>query len=366
MAPRDLDLDSLSALTASSDAVLRIAADIDSVYRQLNRSFDTTALALASDRITSTIVETGTVFQQLNRHFAAATLAFEDVVQPFQTIVRDIEQASVASGRIFTEITRSLSAVTAGTDALRADLDRFAEGISRLIGAFDDASLANFANQAQAAYTALTRSTVLAQIEPVAWSDLLEGRLASDAPNVGDRSAESQRLTASTAVAAVFEGSTGLDFDWLNTPAKRVRFVVVTLWLLFNLWSFFTTQRRLAVEGREAVERRRLEREHAEAIARLTDIVRELQRDQKSTTAQLAAEKTRHVRRTSVLRDGPSSATRRVLVLTAGRRVMILSAYGRWRCVELLTADGRPTGIVGWLYQRNVQADGTSRTDKRR
>ncbi len=166
---------------------------------------------------------------------------------------------------------------------------------------------------------------------------------------------EARRLTALSAVRAVVEGATGLDWH-LESPEKVIKFISALIRLLFMFT--LTTQHSYRTDPAAVLsvrEEREVARQQAETIASLTFALNQVQEHLIEATAEPVV-----ILRTTeraVLREGPSGASPRLATLPAGRRVQLKSSYERWRWVEILTDAGVPTGARGWVYRGALRLD---------
>jgi hypothetical protein len=158
-----------------------------------------------------------------------------------------------------------------------------------------------------------------------------------------------------TTLRGIFEAATNIDTD-LDSPHKKVAFWVGLLLLIWHLSMMVGLSQKQALADADAMDRRRVQREHADAIAALTDALQTLKAQ--SAEARASVPHLR-VKKQAIVRDGPSGTSRRVVTLASGRSVRLVSSFDRWCYIEILDSQLRGTGVTGWIYGRNLRTIGS-------
>lgn len=334
------------------------------------------------DRLARQVTEASSL---LNRHFeqqaaiadAIRRVPFEDVMRTAaeraQALTTAVSRFDEVYRRVGTDVTQQTAAISRYVDLMQRDqaamvemfrrnpmaeaarlAERQALSIATAMGRVND--LFRSPDVLNAVRDAVTNiNTVLANPMFADMSDIVRQAqvdLSSRFEEVTSTTdEETRRLTLNSATIAIFEVFTKLDTK-IDSPEKRLKFWLGVLLLILNLFWFVAKQQAAERMAANVSELKALEREQSRTVELLRRRVLEVE----SALAGQALPRLRVVKN-GVMRDEPDPSSARVGRVVAGQSVRLLGASDRWKLVEVLTPEGAPTGIYGWVYGRALRRE---------
>jgi hypothetical protein len=341
---------------------LQSQVDFDQLSRQvaeatavLNRYFEEQA-AIADAIRRAPFADVVNAAAERARSLTTAISRFDEV---YRNAGRDVALQSAAISRYVDQMQRDQDAIA---EILRsnpmAEAARLVEqqartiatAVARVNEVYRSPDVLDVVRDAVTNLTALLANPMFADMP-----DIVRQVQTDLSPRFGEvtstKDEQMRRLTLNSATIAIFEVFTKLDTK-IDSPEKRLKFWLGVLLLILNLFWFVAKQQAAERMAADVNELEALQREQNRTVELLKSRVLEVE----SALAGRALPQMRVIKN-GVMREEPDSSSARVGRVAPGQSVRLLSAADRWKLVELLTPEGTPTGVYGWVYGRVLRRE---------
>ena len=323
----------LATLPLPYDSIGYIAK-MDGMVNALARSPAYLELETAADRMREPLLE----LERAVEHLFGST-AFLQFQESLVAANRSLPELHQSIGRMAITMNTGFEAAALQAQTLLGSIGRIPSSVDFV------ASLPRFDFSAALARELDAARVIATQVDQLRPLFAQVDQLVVEAPDEPTR-----RFNLRAVMLALFEAATGTDTE-LSSPKKAMRFYLL---LVFLIWTKVSAYHQAELHNSKIADARRLEREQAETIAVLTQGV--LQLTQEIDELKRAPAVYLEISEPGTMREAPSGNSARVGRLARGQVVRLLSAFKRWRYVELLDDDLQPTQQRGWIYRRNAVA----------
>jgi hypothetical protein len=160
---------------------------------------------------------------------------------------------------------------------------------------------------------------------------------------------EAANLSLRQGLTAVVEAVTGANLR-IKTGADRLKLYILLMGYVLALLTVHAQSQTDRKHSRNIAELQKLQESQQQTIAVLGRAIQQLQEQAIGPSNLPLVEASQR----STLRLLPSGKSQRVTTIETGDRARVILSNGRWLYVELLRRDA-PTGILGWVYRRNIR-----------